>query len=118
MAEITTDGTTLTIEMTGMHKLYALRSRIEIPLANVRGATADPDAVTEPKGIRAPGTHVPGLIVAGTYYSQGERTFWDVTDPSKTVVIELDDEKYDRLIVGVDDPQATVAAVNAALSSH
>jgi hypothetical protein len=52
-----------------------------------------------------------GVITAGTFYQEGERVFWDVHDPEKTVVIQLGDERYARLVIEVDDPRATVAAI-------
>jgi hypothetical protein len=82
--------------------------------ANVRGATEDPGIIKEPKGIRAPGAHVPGLFVGGTFHVHGERVFWDVHDPAKAVVIELADERYARLIIEVADPRATVALIEQA----
>jgi hypothetical protein len=39
---------------------------------------------------------------------------WDVHDPEKTVVIRLRDERYARLVIEVEDPEATVARVNEA----
>lgn len=108
MARVNIDGDTLVVEMEGLDKLWALKSRLEIPLENVRGATIDPGIVREPKGIRAPGTHLPGVLVAGTFHVNGQRVFWDVRDPSKAVVIELADERYARLVVQVDDPRAAV----------
>jgi hypothetical protein len=66
-------------------------------------------------GIRAPGTHVPGVITAGTFYQEGERVFWDVHDPESTVVIQLKDERYVRLVIEVDDPPATAAAIRGVL---
>ena len=75
------------------------------------GATADPGVIDEPKGIRAPGANVPGVITAGTFHIHGERVFWDVHDAAKAVVIELADEHYARLVVQVADPGATVALV-------
>ncbi|MBN3928864.1 hypothetical protein IQ279_04270 [Streptomyces verrucosisporus] len=114
MARVTVADDTLTVEVEGLDKLWALRSRLEIPLANVRGATRDPGIVRDPKGIRAPGTHVPGVIVAGTFHRDGERVFWDVKDPEKAVVIELADERYVRLVVQVDDPRAVVELVEGA----
>ena len=60
------------------------------------------------------GIWVPGAITAGTYYQEGELVFWDVHDPEKTVVIELKDERYRRLVIEVKDPEATVALVNEA----
>ena len=42
MAKVTVANSTLTIEISGFDKLWSLKSRLEIPLAHVRGATADP----------------------------------------------------------------------------
>ena len=55
-----------------------------------------------------------GAITAGTYYQEGELVFWDVHDPQKTVAIHLKDEHYRRLVIEVEDPEATVAQVNEA----
>ena len=86
------------------------------PLSHVVGAEVDPEIAREwHKGIRAGGTHVPGVITAGTFYQEGERVFWDVHDPEKTVVIHLKDERYARLVIEVDEPPATAAAIQSAL---
>lgn len=116
MALVRIDGDDLVVVIEGIHKVWALKSSLTIPLANVRGATADPGMIAEPKGIRAPGTRVPGLITAGTFHLHGEKVFWDVRDPAKTVVVELADEEYARLVLQVDDPRATVALVENALT--
>src|SRR5438270_13949229 len=116
MAQVRIDKEALIVEIEGLDKLWALKSRLEIPLVNVRGATNDPGMMKEPKGIRAPGTHVPGVITAGTFHIDGERIFWDVRDATKAVVIELDDQRYSRLVIQVDDPRATVALIDHALA--
>ncbi|MDX3387545.1 hypothetical protein PV682_39800 [Streptomyces niveiscabiei] len=116
MALIRIDGGNLVVVIEGLDKLWAFKGSLTIPLANVRGATADPGISTDPKGIRAPGSHVPGVITAGTFHQDGEKIFWDVKDPSKAVVIELSDERYTRLVLQVDDPRAAVALVENALA--
>ena len=116
MAYVRVDAGNLLVEIEGLDKLWAFKSRLEIPLANVRGATADPGIVSEPKGIRAPGAYVPGVITAGTFHIDGERVFWDVHDATKAVVIELNDERYARLIIEVPDPRATVTLIEAAIT--
>jgi hypothetical protein len=118
MAQVSIDGHNLVVEIEGLDKLWALTSRLVIPLANVRGATTDPGIIKEPKGMRAPGAHVPGVITAGSFHIDGERVFWDVHDPAKAVVIELTDERYARLVVQVPDPRATVALVEHAVPAH
>ncbi|MFF4778029.1 hypothetical protein [Microtetraspora fusca] len=115
MARVQIDGDTLVVVIEGLDKLWALKSRLTIPLSNVRGATHDPGVIMESKGVRAPGTHVPGVITAGSFHLDGERVFWDVQNPAKAVVIELADERYARLVVQVDDPRATVALIEGAV---
>ncbi|HTJ32326.1 MAG TPA: hypothetical protein VL738_03780 [Dactylosporangium sp.] len=115
MATVSIDGESLVVEIEGLDKLWALKSRLVIPLTNVRGATADPGVAHEPKGIRAPGAYIPNVITAGTFHLDGEKVFWDVHDARKAVVIALADEKYARLVVEVDDPRATVELVERAV---
>ncbi|QKV78815.1 hypothetical protein [Amycolatopsis sp. Hca4] len=115
MALVRIDGEDLVVVMEGLDKLWAFKSSLTIPLANVRGATADPGIAADPKGIRAPGAHLPGVITAGTFHQDGEKIFWDVRDASKAVVIELADERYSRLVLQVDDPRTTVELVENAL---
>ncbi|MFG2955049.1 hypothetical protein ACGF5O_15120 [Streptomyces sp. NPDC048291] len=116
MALIRIDADDLVVVIEGLDKLWSFKGSLTIPLANVRGATADPGIAADPKGIRAPGSHVPGVITAGTFHQDGEKVFWDVRDPSKAVVVELADETYARLVLQVDDPRATVALVENALT--
>ena len=66
-------------------------------------------------GIRMLGTNVPGVIVAGTFYQDGKRVFWDVHRPEKTIVIDLHDERFNELVVEVDDPDAAVKLIQNAL---
>jgi hypothetical protein len=115
MADVELAQGALIVHVEGMDRLFALRSRLEVPLSHIVGAEADPEeAQWRWHGIMERGIWVPGSITAGTYYQEGELVFWDVHDPEKTVVIRLKDERYRRLVIEVEDPEATVARVNEA----
>jgi len=62
------------------------------------------------------GTHVPGVVRAGTFHSNGRRVFWDVRDRDRAIVIELREERYARLVIQVADPEAAVEAIQEATS--
>jgi hypothetical protein len=105
----------------GVDKVLALKSELSIPLAHVKGASVSPPDVRRRWGslLRAhvPGTDLPYVVMAGTFvFLDGEHAFWDVHDPDRTVVIELDHERFANLVLEVADPQATAAAINAALA--
>jgi len=115
--ELTRDA--LIVHVLGMDRLWTLKSRLEIPISHVVGAEVDSEVAREwRKGIRAPGAHVPGVITAGTFYQDGEQVFWDVHDPQKTVVIQLRDERYARLVIEVDDPNVTAVTIQKALGEE
>jgi Bacterial PH domain len=103
---------TLTIEVQGWDKLWSLTSRLEIPLEHVMDVRRADDEV---EGIRMPGTHVPGVITAGTFVHDGDSVFWDVHDPAKAIALDLRDERYSKLVIEVADPTATIEAVKQAL---
>lgn len=83
-------------------------------LSHVRGAAFDPGANHEPKGLRAPGLAIPGKW-AGTFHRDGEKAFWNVSAQGATVVIELEDEHFDRLFLTVNDPRVLVDRINSAM---
>lgn len=43
---------------------------------------------------------------------------WSVTAGGRPIVVDLEGERYDRLIVEVEVPHATVDAINAAATSR
>ncbi len=93
-----------------------LKSTLEIPLHHVAGVRADPKIARGWwHGLGLPGTNIPGVITAGTFYQHGQRIFWDVHHPENTVVIELRDERYNELIVEVRTPAMAVQLISAVL---
>ncbi len=116
MVELSIADGKLHLHVRGMDVLWALKSSLEIPLQHVAGIRADPSVAHGWfHGLRMPGTNVPGVITAGTFYQDGKRVFWDVHHPEKTVVIELHDERYNELVVEVESPAAAVRTVQDAL---
>ena len=106
----------LTLHVRGADKLWAFKSTLEIPLVHIAGVRADAEIARGwYHGIKAPGTNVPGVITAGTFYQDGKRIFWDVHHPEKTIVISLHDERYSQLVVEVDDPEGAIKLIQSAL---
>ena len=116
MVDLSISGGNLVLHIRGADKLWAFKGSLEILLTHIAEIRADP-AVAHGwwHGLRMPGTNIPGVLTAGTFYQDGKRVFWDVHNPENTVVIELKDERYNKLIVEVADPKAAVELVKAAL---
>lgn len=118
MARVDIDGENLRVDVVGLDKVLALKSSIVVPLVHVRGAALAPDeARSFFHGLRLPGTNIPGIVTAGSFYD-GNWLFFDVHDASKAVKIDLDHEHYAALIVEVADPEATVRTLIDALAGR
>ena len=74
----------------------------------------DPETARTPDGLPLPGTYLPWVITAGSYWRPGRWSFWCVHDPARAIVIDLTGDRYSRLVLQVDDPVATVAAIEDA----
>jgi hypothetical protein len=116
VAEIELTPTSLIVHIRGVDQFFALKSQLEVPLEHVASVeVSPPEAARIWHGLRVGGTNIPGLITAGRFIDHGEWAFWDVHDPDKAIAIRLRDERYAKLVVGVDDPAATADAIKAAI---
>jgi len=117
MVKIKIEGDRAAFEIEGWDKLWSMRSRLEIPLAHIKGAHVDSHpAMGWFQALKVAGTDVPNVFRAGTFYQDGGFVFWDVHHPEKTMVVELEHERFQKLVIEVVDPEETVNEVNRAVS--
>jgi len=116
MADIELTPDTLIVHIRGADQFFALKSQLEVPLEHLASVdVSPPEARRIWHGLRVGGTNVPGVVTAGRFIDHGEWAFWDVHDPDKAIAIRLRDERYAKLVIGVDDPAATADAIRAAI---
>jgi hypothetical protein len=118
MARVELTAESLLIHVEGMDQIWALKSQLEIPLQHVLDAEADVEIARGWwHGIRWPGTNLPGVLTAGTFYKDGQRVFWDIHHPEMTVVISLVGEDYNKLVIEVENPTETVRVIKGAVAA-
>ena len=117
MVDVSIDGDRAVFTVEGMHKLWSLKSQIQIPLTHITGVEINHDQVGKWwHGFKLVGTDAPGLFAAGTFYYHGELVFWDVFDTTKTIIVSLNHERYKKLIVEVADPETTRKLLTGAMA--
>ncbi len=107
----------LLVRPVGLVRLWALSKGVEVPVSSIVDVGVSPrtDLV---RGMPAPGTHLPGVMTAGTFrqLGRGEKDLWMVGRNEQVLVIELTGERYRHLVLGVEDPEAATEALRAALN--
>ena len=113
MARLRGDGEWLTVHLSWLEKLGALRSDVRVPLSSVASVTAVDDPRGQLQGVRAPGTGAPGIAL-GTWRWRGHRDFVAVYGTRRGVVIRLFGVPFSRIILSVEDPEGVIALIDHA----
>ena len=116
MPTISVHDGSLRVELHGIEQFLSFSRGLNIPLSHITGASID-EAVRKDIGWRGAGT---GTInfAAGTFIKKGKRQFVYANVKKQTpVVIDLRDEKFHRVILGLDGgrpvAQALIEQLNA-----
>lgn len=117
-AKVHIEGEQLTLSVHGIDKLLTFTGSISVPLEHISSVCKAPETSRKDIGIKLAGAGIPGLIRAGKYSGKDGLAFWDVRDYDKALMFELHDERYSRLFVQVEDPEATLARINGELAKR
>jgi hypothetical protein len=114
MASIEITPRELVVRIRGLDKLLAMRTHLSVPLAHVAGVREQAeeahfdDAVVDSS--RGAGIFLRGRVAAGSLQLADGRSFYDVHDPRKAIVIDLEAEPFRHIVVELDDESPAAAA--------
>ena len=99
--------TLLTLRLSTMERVWSVRidPEIRIPRGAIKSVSTECPKMTW-RTLRCPGTAVPGVIIAGTYYRDGGKEFWYITGRDRPVLVfELDESQpYQRIVIDRPSP--------------
>ncbi len=105
MASLEIDGDDLVLRLGPWERLGGLqRGDLRVPRTAVAEVREVPSAYAEVRGLRIPGTGVPGVLLLGTWRRRGSRSFVAVRGRGPGCVIELSGGAFDRWIVSEPRP--------------
>jgi hypothetical protein len=111
MATVTATPRTLTVSLSRSERVLGLLRSLEVPLSAVREVEVVPDGLAATRGLRAPGLALPGVRKIGTWRGRGTKTLVSVRRGQPAVRVHLTGQRFDALLLGVDDPAAVAATL-------
>jgi hypothetical protein len=100
MVTIEISGDNVKIKVIGLHRLWAFKREVLFRKENIIQVKIA-DKSLRPAPIKMPGTHIPKIIAAGTYYGTKRKEFWDIDFKKESIEIDLKNEKYTKIVVNV-----------------
>jgi hypothetical protein len=119
MARLEVSGDRLVVRLSAWERLGAVAlAEPSAPLAAVRAVRVVERPWRELRGLRCPGTGLPGVVALGTWRGRGMRDFNAVYRSGPGVLVELEGPGFSRFLVSCADATAVAAHVSAAAPSR
>jgi len=109
MGNLSIEGAELVLNLSGMERLEGLHGDIRVSVSTVREVRWTNDPWSELRGIRSPGTGIPGVIAVGTRRGRAMKDFAAIHGQGPAVVVELEGADYERLVVTEEDAESAAA---------
>jgi hypothetical protein len=115
VASLEVQSDQLVVRLSGVEQAAAMRREVRVPLASIERVCTEPDPWGALRGVRAPGTGIPGVVAYGVRrVTGGAPDFAAIHGCGPAVRIDLaPGAAFGRLVVTVDDAEGAVAAVRA-----
>jgi hypothetical protein len=102
MAELIVDDEQLHVKLSRLEKVGAFSGEVSVPLTSITAVERLVNARSAIRGMRFPGTGLPGVIALGRWRKRGSVDFVAVYKNNPGYLIELDGERFDRIVISSD----------------
>ncbi|MCK8607199.1 hypothetical protein [Apilactobacillus ozensis] len=110
--KINLNGNQMIVEPSSLDKVFSLTNKLTIPFSHIDGATVDKNIINTYKGLKRPGLSISGQKWCGVFQLDGKKSFWNVSKNETPLVITLNHEKYDLLVLGVENAEYLERLIN------
>ena len=114
---VTIEDGNLVFELHGVDEFLSIKRSISVPLQHVVSVSTERVPWQPFKQMRVAGTSLPGVIKDGRFLSSDGMMFFEMHDPDKCVTVNLDHERYKKIVFEVEDKEATAKQIDDALKS-
>ena len=113
--KIDIENDNLVFTLTGIDKVLALKSKLAIPLNHVKSVSTEKADWNYFKMVKVMATRVPEIVADGTFVSKEGFLFYEMHDPDKCITVELENEKYKKVVFQVSDKESAAKIIQDAL---
>ena len=105
----------LVFELHGVDEFLSIKRSVSIPLQHVVSVSTERVPWQPFKQMRIAGASIPGVVKDGRFLSSNGMMFFEMHDPDKCVTVNLDHERYKKIVFEVENKEATAKQINDAL---
>ena len=102
-------------ELHGVDEFLSIKRSISVPLQHIVSVTTERVPWQPFKQMKVAGASLPGVVKDGRFLSSNRMMFFEMHEPDKCVTVNLDHERYKKIVFEVEDKEAAAKHINDAL---
>ncbi|MCL4351065.1 MAG: hypothetical protein M1318_00210 [Firmicutes bacterium] len=110
MARIVLDEDQVHIDLSFADKVLSFSGSLRVPYSHIKSISTDPVSPDWYHGIQI-GTNLPPFKVASTFITEEGNIFYDFHDPHRCITLDLEHERYVRIVVEIEASQSLSSLV-------
>jgi hypothetical protein len=109
----------LVLELHGVDEILSIKRSFHIPLKNIQSVSTDEASWAALKTLKLGGADFPGHIKDGWFFIPNEGiVFFEMHHPDSCITINLDHERYKKIIFEVEDKESAAMLIEEAISNE
>jgi hypothetical protein len=112
------EGDEVVLEIHGVDEILSIKRSIHIPLKHILSVSTEDIPWNVFKAMKVAGADIPHVVMDGSFLSKEGMIFFEMHHPESCITINLDHERYKKVVFEVEDKESTAMMIKNAISSE
>jgi hypothetical protein len=112
------EGDEVVLEIHGVDEILSIKRSIHIPLKHIVSVSTEDIPWNVFKAMKVAGADIPHVVKDGLFLSKEGMIFFEMHHPESCITINLDHERYKKVVFEVEDKESAAMMIENALSSE
>ncbi len=109
------EGSDVVFRLEGVDMVLAIKRELRIPISHIKSVSTEKADWNMFNALKVAGARLPGVVEDGRFLSKEGFLFYDMHNPDKCVTVELEGDRYKKVIFEVEDKEATAVMIRGAI---
>jgi hypothetical protein len=105
-------------ELHGIDEILSIKRTIKVPLEHVSSVSTEHVNLKPRLQMRLVGARIPTIVKDGRFLTSEGMMFFEMHNPDKCIIVNLNHERYKKIVFEVDDKEEVAKQINQAIKSQ
>jgi len=112
------EGDEVVLEIHGVDEILSIKRSIHVPLKHILSVSTETIPWNIFNAMKLAGADIPHVVKDGRFLSKEGLMFFEMHHPESCITINLDHERYKKIVFEVEDKESAAMMIKNAISSE